>query len=87
MSERGLGPNPVDVQVGNNVKAKRTELGLSEDQVANHLGLNPAEYQEYESGKRRFGAERLLKLVRLWSVSPEELFEGLPGGASRGFFN
>jgi transcriptional regulator with XRE-family HTH domain len=87
MSERGLGPDPVDVQVGNNVKAKRTELGLSEDQAANQLGLNRAEYQEYESGNRRFGAKRLLKLVRLWGVSPEALFEGLPGGASRGFFN
>ena len=87
MSERGSGPNPVDVQVGNNVRAKRTAAGLSQDYVANHLGLSLPEYQEYEFGGRRFGAERLLRLARLFGVSPEEFFEGLPGAARRDSFH
>ena len=85
MSERGFGLDPVDLQVGKNVRAKRTELGLSQDHVANQLGLSLPEYQEYESGRRRFGPERLLRLARLFGVSPEEFFEGLPG-ATRGDF-
>jgi DNA-binding XRE family transcriptional regulator len=87
MSERGFGPDPVDLQVGKNVTAKRTEVGLSQDHVADRLGLSLSDYQEFESGKRRLSPERLLKLARLLGVSAEDFFEGLPGAASRGFFN
>jgi transcriptional regulator with XRE-family HTH domain len=87
MSERGFGPNPVDAQVGNNVRAKRTAAGLSQDYVASQLGLSLPEYQEYESGTRRFGAERLLRLARLFGISPEEFFEGLPGAVRRDFLH
>jgi transcriptional regulator with XRE-family HTH domain len=79
--------NPVDVQVGNNVREKRTKLGRSGDHVANQLGLSLPEYQEYESGRRRFGPERLLKLARLFGVGPEFFFEGLPGATSRDLIN
>ena len=77
MNERDSWPAPVDVQVGNNVRAKRNELGLSQHRVANQLWISLSEYQECESGSRRFGPERLLKLARLFGVSPEEFFEGL----------
>ena len=84
MSERGFGPDPVDLRVGENVKAKRTEIGLSQDYIADQLELSLSEYQECESGDRRFSPERLLKLARLIGVNTEDLFEGLPGAASRG---
>jgi hypothetical protein len=75
MSERGFGPNPVDAQVGYNVRTKRTELWLLPEHVARQLGLTLAEYQECESGMRRFGAERLFKLARLMEISPNYFFE------------
>ena len=77
----------MDVQVGNNVREKRTEAGLSQDEVANHLGISLAEYQEYESGDRRFGGDHLLKLARLFGVSLGRFFEGLPAAARRDFFS
>ena len=76
----------MDVQVGNNVREKRTEAGLSQDEVANHLGIGLAEYQEYESGDRRFGGH-LLKLARLFGVSLGRFFEGSPAAARRDFFS
>jgi transcriptional regulator with XRE-family HTH domain len=75
MSERWFGPNPVDAQVGHNVMAKRTELGVSRGRVAEQLGLTLDEYQQYESGMRRFGPERLLKLARLMDVPPDYFFQ------------
>ena len=87
MSERGFGLDPVDLRVGKNVGAKRTELRLSQDYIADQIGLSLGEYQEFESGKRRLSPERLLKLARLSGVSAEDFFEGLPGAASRGFLN
>jgi transcriptional regulator with XRE-family HTH domain len=87
MGERRFRTNPVDVQVGNNVRADRTELGLSQDHVAEQLGLSLAEYQEYEAGDRRFGPERLLRLARLLGVEPQDFFKDPPSAASKKFFN
>ena len=86
MSERGFGPDPVDLQVGKNVRAKRIELGLSQGYIADQLGLSLSDYRECESGDRRLSPECLLKLVRLLGVGPEDLFKGLPGATSRGLF-
>jgi transcriptional regulator with XRE-family HTH domain len=80
MNKRGFGPNPVDEQVGYNVRAKRTELWLSQEHVARQLGLTLAEYQECESGMRRFGAERLLKLAWLMDVPANYFFQLSPVG-------
>jgi DNA-binding XRE family transcriptional regulator len=74
MSERGFGPNPVDAQVGYNARTMRSRLGFSQGQVAEQLGLTPAEYQECETGMRRYGPERLLKLARLMDISPDYFF-------------
>ena len=68
MNDRSFGPYPVDAQVGHNAMAKRTELALSQGHVAEQLGLTLDEYQKCESGMRRFGAKRLLKLARLMDV-------------------
>ena len=78
MSERGFGPNPVDAQVGHSAMTMRSKLGFSQCQIAEQLGLTLAEYQECESGMRRYGPERLLKLARLMDISPNYFFETLP---------
>ena len=70
MSERGFGPNPVDAQVGHNTRTMRSKLGFSQGQIAEQLGLTLAEYQECETGMRRYGPERLLQLARLMDISP-----------------
>jgi hypothetical protein len=86
MTERSSGPDTVDEQVGNNVKVKRAELGLSESHIANELGLTLDDYRDHESGMRRFSAGHLLKLTRLMNVSSEYFFEGLPV-SRRGLIN
>ena len=70
MSERGFGPNPVDAQVGYNAWTMRSKLGFSQGQIAEQLGLTLAEYQECETGMRRYGPQHLLKLARLMDISP-----------------
>ena len=80
MSGRGFRPNPVDAQVGNNVRLKRTDLGLDQSYLVDKLGLTLAEYQDCESGMRRIGSERLLKLARLMDVPPQYFFQVLPVG-------
>jgi hypothetical protein len=55
MSERGFGPDPVDLQVGKNVGAKRTELGLSQDYIADQLALRACQGID-ESDRREWAA-------------------------------
>jgi transcriptional regulator with XRE-family HTH domain len=52
-----------------------SKLGFSQGQIAEQLGLTLAEYQECETGMRRYGPERLLKLARLMDISPDYFFE------------
>ena len=75
MSDRSFGHNPVDAQVGLNVMAKRTQLGVSQGHVAEQLGLTLDEYQKCESGMCRFRAERLFKLARLMDVPPDHFLQ------------
>ena len=70
MSEREFGPNPVDAHVGHSARTMRSKLGFSQGQIAEQLGLTLAEYQECETGMRRYGPERLLQLARLMDISP-----------------
>jgi transcriptional regulator with XRE-family HTH domain len=77
MGEQRFEPHPVDGAVGNRVRAKRTELGLSQRHMADHLELPLDEYQDCESGRRRFGAPLLLRISRLLGVNPKYFFETL----------
>jgi DNA-binding XRE family transcriptional regulator len=79
--------HPVDAQVGNSIRVKRSELGLSQAYMANQIGVTIDQYRECESGADRFGAECILKIARLLGVRPQDLFEVLPDAVSRKFFN
>jgi transcriptional regulator with XRE-family HTH domain len=78
MGEQSFKANPVDAEVGYNARIMRSKLGFSQGQIAEQLGLTLAEYQQCESGMRRYGPERLLKLARSMDVSPNYFFETLP---------
>jgi hypothetical protein len=65
---------------------RRAWLSWPQDNL-DQIGLALDQYCERESGMRRFGAERLLKIVRLLGVKPQHLFEVLPGSATRALFN
>jgi transcriptional regulator with XRE-family HTH domain len=68
--------NPIDEKVGAQIQHRRKVLGISESLLALALGLTLCEYQKCENGERRVGAEGLLKLSALLSVSPSFFFEG-----------
>ena len=56
-------PNPIDVHVGNRIRLRRTLLGMSQEKLANLLGLTFQQVQKYEKGMNRVGASRL------WDIS------------------
>ena len=63
------GPHPVDVRVGRQLSHRRKLLGLTEQKLAEALGLTVQEVREHETGLSPITASRLLDLARLLGVS------------------
>jgi len=72
------GPNPIDVYVGSRVRLRRTLLGLSQEKLANALGLTFQQVQKYERGLNRIGSSNLYKISRVLSVPVEFFFDDMP---------
>jgi transcriptional regulator with XRE-family HTH domain len=78
-------PNQVDRHIGSRVRARRLMLGMSQEKLADALGLTFQQVQKYEKGVNRIGASRLLHIAGILDVSIEFFFEGLPGLRAGGF--
>jgi len=68
------GPNETDVLVGARVRFRRIELGLSQTQLANALGVTFQQVQKYEKGSNRIGASRLHAIAEVLRVSVSYFF-------------
>jgi transcriptional regulator with XRE-family HTH domain len=71
----------IDAEVGKRVKALRLRAALSQEKVADHLGLTFQQVQKYEKGVNRIGPSRLLAMAKLFKVPVETFF---PEEASAG---
>jgi transcriptional regulator with XRE-family HTH domain len=70
-------PNPVDVHVGLQVRLRRKELKISQEKLAETLGLTFQQVQKYERGANRISASKLYEIARTLRVSIGWFFEGL----------
>jgi transcriptional regulator with XRE-family HTH domain len=57
---------------------------MSQEKLADALGLTFQQVQKYEKGTNRIGAGRLLHIAGILDVSIEFFFEGLPGCSAGG---
>lgn len=77
-------PNPVDTHVGSRVRLRRMLLGLSQEKLAERLGLTFQQVQKYEKGTNRIGASRLFDLAQVLGVSVQFFYDDAPPGLGRG---
>lgn len=71
-----VGPDPVDLYVGSRVRMRRTVLGLSQEKLADQLGITFQQVQKYENGSNRVGSSRLYAISRILSVPVSFMFDG-----------
>jgi transcriptional regulator with XRE-family HTH domain len=76
-------PDPVDIHVGQRLKLRRALLGMSQERLAELLGITFQQIQKYERGANRIGSSRLFQLAAVLDVPVGWFFEGL-AGATRG---
>lgn len=67
----------VGAYVGCRLKQRREDLGMSQERLAELLGLSFQQVQKYERGLNRVGASRLFQLCGLLGVEPSFFFDGL----------
>lgn len=69
--------NPIDIYVGNRIRLRRTLLGLSQEKLAEMLGITFQQVQKYEKGMNRIGASRLWDMSNVLDVPVSFFFSGL----------
>jgi transcriptional regulator with XRE-family HTH domain len=79
-------PSQIDVFVGSRVRMRRLMAGLSQEKLADGLGITFQQVQKYEKGTNRIGASRLQAIADILGVHPSFFFqEGEdPAGARNG---
>lgn len=72
--------HPVDVHVGKRIRHRRWMVGMTQQQLAEHVGIKFQQIQKYETGMNRVSASRLWDISDALGVPVSFFFEGLEGG-------
>lgn len=76
-------PNPIDVHVGKRIRLRRTILHITQQQMADRLGLTFQQVQKYEKGANRVGASRLWDISKVLKVPMGFFFEDMDDDVAR----
>ncbi|MFC3074537.1 helix-turn-helix domain-containing protein [Shinella pollutisoli] len=68
-------PNPIDVFVGSRVRLRRLMVGMSQEALADRLGVTFQQVQKYEKGTNRISASRLQAIAEVFRVPPSFFFQ------------
>jgi transcriptional regulator with XRE-family HTH domain len=71
------GPHPVDRHVGLRIRMRRKELNISQEKLAEALGLTFQQVQKYERAANRVSASKLFEIARALNASVAYFYEGL----------
>ena len=69
--------HPVDVHVGKRIRHRRWMVGMTQQQLAENVGIKFQQVQKYETGMNRVSASRLWDIAETLSVPVSFFFEGL----------
>jgi len=73
---------PIDQHVGERIRLRRTERGLTQEQLAAALDVSYQQVQKYETGANRISAGRIYEIARKLDVEVGYFFAGLGDGES-----
>lgn len=69
--------HPVDVHVGKRIRHRRWLIGMTQQQLAEKVGIKFQQIQKYETGANRVSASRLWDISDALGVDVSFFFEGL----------
>ncbi|MEL6257702.1 MAG: helix-turn-helix transcriptional regulator [Pseudomonadota bacterium] len=81
MTELTPSATHIDQMVGERIRRRRVLLGLTQDQLADGLGISYQQVQKYETGANRVSAGRLYQIAVSLDTRISYFFEGADGSA------
>ena len=69
--------HPVDAHVGKRIRHRRWMVGMTQQQLADRVGIKFQQIQKYETGMNRVSASRLWDVADVLDVTISFFFEGL----------
>ncbi len=69
--------HPVDVHVGKRIRHRRWLVGMTQQQLAEKVGIKFQQIQKYETGANRVSASRLWDIADALEVKVSFFFEGI----------
>ena len=69
--------HPVDRHVGHQMRHRRWLIGMTQQQLADAVGIRFQQIQKYETGANRVSASRLWDIAAAMDVPVSYFFEGL----------
>ncbi|MGE3141725.1 MAG: helix-turn-helix domain-containing protein [Hyphomonadaceae bacterium] len=76
--------NAVDRRLGQRVRTRRLEIGMSQEKLADLLGVTFQQVQKYEKGVNRIAASRLFDIASALGLPISAFFEGLASARGPG---
>lgn len=64
----------IDICIGNMLRERRSQLGLSQEELGKAIGVSFQQIQKYEKGQNRMAAARLFQLAKVLGVSTDYFF-------------
>ena len=77
MAGKKFVPSQMDICIGEMINLMRNKLGMSQNDLAAHLGVSFQQVQKYELGINRIGASRLWDMSVVLQVPVNFFFEGM----------
>ena len=75
--------NDIDLHLGKRLRRRRRLLGLTQQQLADAVGVRFQQIQKYECGANRISAARLWRLSEALEVPVGYFYDGLTMGEAR----
>ena len=69
--------HPVDVHVGKRIRHRRWMVGMTQQQLAEKVGIKFQQIQKYETGMNRVSASRLWDIAETLGVPVAFFFDGM----------
>lgn len=84
MTSQPKKPLQADVIFGNNIRLRRTTLGISQEKLGLELGVSFQQIQKYEKGTNRVSASKIVAIAKALSCPVEYLFQNIDDIPSAG---
>jgi transcriptional regulator with XRE-family HTH domain len=68
--------NSIDLHVGRRLRRRRRLMGMTQQQLADMVGIRFQQIQKYECGANRITASRLFELASALSIAVQYFYDG-----------